>query len=322
MSYTCKICSNSLGNKSFQIRDNGEFHEKFTYFRCSFCGCLQILTIPSKIEKYYSNQYYSFKLNKTLISKNQLENFIKKLLYIIPFHRFRLLKQFMYEILNFFQDSLLKSLIYTNITKKSKILDVGCGSGSMLYMLKEFGYHNVLGIDPFISNTIKYNNGLIIKKVEFEQISGKWDLIMFHHSLEHMPNQQDVFQKISKLLNNKGICIIRIPTISSYAWRRYGINWIQIDPPRHFFIHSIKSINYLCSTHNLSLKRVIYDSNDFQFWGTEQSLRNIPLHSAHSHLKNKNSIFTHKEIKKFKKQARILNKKSQGDQAIFYACRR
>ena len=36
------------------------------------------------------------------------------------------------------------------------ILDVGCGNGMFLYGLKNMGFKNVIGIDPFIENNIEY----------------------------------------------------------------------------------------------------------------------------------------------------------------------
>jgi len=323
MTYTCMICNNSINNKNFKIKGKTlQVEAEFTYFQCSNCGCLQIAEIPYNIELYYPSSYYSY-FNKCVIPKNLIKKHLKKkIFYNNLILKVKFFKIFINKLLRLYPDTLLQSLINIEFSKQKKILDVGCGNGSYLYFLKELKFENLLGIDPFISRDIIYENNLIIKKMKFEDVRGKWDIIMFHHSLEHISNQKLVFSIIFELLNKNGVCIIRIPTVSSYAWRHYGVNWVQIDPPRHFFLHSIKSILYLCKLHNLHLEKVIYDSTDFQFWGTEQSLRNISLDSEHSHLKNPNSVFTEKQIKKFRKKARRLNKINQGDQAIFYICKK
>jgi hypothetical protein len=64
---------------------------------------------------------------------------------------------------------------------------------------------------------------------------------------------------------------------------------------------------------------VVYDSTEFQFWGSEQYLRNIPLCSARSYGNNPaKSLFTRSDIRQFRKQAKRLNFEKQGDQAAFY----
>lgn len=318
MILTCRICNEANDNKIYMIPENMYgLNESFDYFKCKNCSCLQIIEYPLNIEKYYS-QYYSFNL-KNVIPKNHFKWFIKKILFNSLTLNKGLLKHLLKRIYSNIPENFLKSLSYVSISKNSRILDVGCGAGSHLYLLKSLGFHNLLGIDTFIKKEIRYKNGLIIKKKELHDVSGKWDLIMFNHSLEHIPNQKLLFKSISNLLDKKGICMIRIPTISSLAWDYYKENWIQIDAPRHYYLHSIKSMRIISEKNNLLLKKIIYDSNEFQFWGSEQSLNAIPLLSNRSYLYNpRKSIFSKKRIEKYRKIAKTLNMLGKGDQAIFY----
>jgi SAM-dependent methyltransferase len=142
---------------------------------------------------------------------------------------------------------------------------------------------------------------------------------MFHHSLEHIPDPERILKIAYDLLKPGGYCIIRIPTVSSYAWKNYGMKWVQLDAPRHFYLHSIKSIEILSRRTNFKLSNIIYDSTAFQFWGSEQYLQNITLTDPHSYLMNpKNSLFSKKDILEFSKRAKELNAAKLGDQAVFY----
>ena len=142
---------------------------------------------------------------------------------------------------------------------------------------------------------------------------------MFHHSFEHIADPLKTIKSVARLLSPKGICILRLPIVSSYAWNYYGTHWIQLDAPRHFFLHSIESIRILLKKVNLVVDKIVYDSTDFQFWGSEQHIKGIPFISSQSHTVNpKNSIFSKKDIKRYKQKAKELNLKDQGDQAVFY----
>lgn len=123
----------------------------------------------------------------------------------------------------------------------SKILDIGCGMGTLLMQLRGFGFSDLTGIDPFISTDIIYSNGVRIwKKDIYGCIGQQYDCIMLHHSFEHMAEPRDVFAKLKNMLSDKGRILIRVPLCDSYAWRKYNTDWWQLDAPRHFYLHTVK----------------------------------------------------------------------------------
>jgi predicted SAM-dependent methyltransferase len=68
-----------------------------------------------------------------------------------------------------------------------------------------------------------------------------------------MPDPHSTLKKIRELLAPGGICLIRIPTVSSYVWEKYQTHWVSMDPPRHFYLHSIKSIKFLAALHDFEV---------------------------------------------------------------------
>ena len=134
---------------------------------------------------------------------------------------------------------------------------------------------------------------------------------MLHHAFEHMDQPLEILKKMFHLLNNKGFVMIRIPVAACFAWRKYGVNWVQLDPPRHFFLHTTRSMQILCEQSGFRLLDVVYDSYALQFTGSEKYLRNIPLIEDVQ-------IFSEKEIKEFTNEANRLNKIKDGDAACFY----
>ena len=156
-------------------------------------------------------------------------------------------------------------------------------------------------------------------KSSFSFLRNFSDFIILHHSFEHMAEPLSVLKKIYQLLLPNGYVLIRIPVSSSYAWREYDLNWVQLDAPRHLFLHSIESMQLLAKQAGFQMKDIVFDSSAFQFWGSEQYLHDIPLRADNSYLVNPDkSIFTPVQIENYKRRAKELNDKNDGDSACFY----
>lgn len=288
--------------------------ETFQYFECGVCGCLQIAEFPIDMSKYYPKGYYSFGIydgKKFMGFSGILKRFIYGRLVFGTAQSKRLMwlftNQHDYEAFN-----------GLGISKSSRILDVGCGNGqSFLYPLAEIGFTNLLGCDPFLEEDIRYDNGLLIRNADIFAMTGKWDMITYHHSFEHIPNPLENLQKVVELLSEDGVCLIRIPTASSFAWKHYRTNWAQLDAPRHFFLHTKKSMQILGREVGLELYKTVYDSTHFQFSGSEKYVNDTALADPR---KKGVMNFIRRKIKKFgyTRKAKQLNKENQGDQAGFY----
>jgi SAM-dependent methyltransferase len=159
---------------------------------------------------------------------------------------------------------------------------------------------------------------LRILKKRLDELDGKFDVVMFNHVFEHLPDPKITLLTCHRLLSTGGHCFLRIPTVSSYAWKHYGMNWVQLDAPRHLFLHSKESIDVLASETGFRIEKVTYDSTAFQFWGSEQYARDIPLNSPASYSVDRaGSMFTPSAIRGYEKKARELNVQQEGDQAAF-----
>jgi hypothetical protein len=321
----CQICGHSEGNKVYTVKEMMfGFRDEFSYFECSECGCLQIGEAPKNLSKYYPRNYGGFRSVAQFPKTSGIRQYLRQKRLKLGFWSARaifgkggLIDKLLSSVLPI-EYLRAYSLSQISLTAESRILDVGCGSGSFLYILRELGFRNLLGIDAFIEADITHNNGTKIRKGTIQDVSGKWDLVMFHHSFEHMPDQFKTLDKTAGLLSKKGSCLIRVPTVSSYAWKHYREKWVQLDAPRHLCIHSIKSMKLLADKSKLSLQNVTYDSDELQFWGSEQYLKDNPFRSESSYGENPtNSIFSKDQLKSFKQKAKELNRTNQGDQVAF-----
>jgi SAM-dependent methyltransferase len=218
-----------------------------------------------------------------------------------------------------YPNTLLELVRRAGLNPSSRVLDVGCGGAGLLRSLADLGVTDVLGIDPFVDADIVYANGATIRRQQLDQVTGKWDIIMFNHSLEHMPGQVQVMRTAAELLAPAGTCLVRIPTVSSLAWQTYHQHWVQIDAPRHLYLHSRRSIAILAGKAGLEVSLIVDDSTAFQFWGSEQVKRNIATYEESSLLRqNGTSTFSRKALRYYERRAARLNADGIGDQAAFF----
>ncbi len=307
----CGICHNEDNNRVFSTREMMfGFRDTFTYIECVLCGTVQISEIPSNIGKYYPSDYYSYTQNKS-------DSF--------SFKDWRKGKVFQY----YYGEKTIIGFLLAAFSSKPplwmkkdyfdlnhKILDVGSGSGKLLLEMKRGGFKYLTGADPFIDTNIEYESGVTILKKAFTTIDEKFDCVMFHHSFEHMDNPEEVFKHLVNTLTDNGFALIRIPVADSFSYKKYHENWVNLDPPRHFYLHTDKSIEILAKKTGLKIVDKFRDANQFQFYGSELYKNNIPLEDYNKGLYP--AYFSKSQIRAFRSEAKRLNKINEGDWACYY----
>jgi SAM-dependent methyltransferase len=313
----CRICGNTDGNQTHVAREMMfGLGDTFTYLECGRCGCLHLQDPPADMSKYYPATYYSFSAGPAAMFNDPIKNTVRRFRDTYATTNRSLVGKALYTRSPHLE---VRTLAPAGVTKQSRILDVGCGNGRLLYFLRNAGFRHVLGIDPYIDGKITYKNGLTILKQSIHEVDGEWDLIMLHHVFEHVPDPLETLQSIHRRLPAGGAALIAIPIASSYAWRHYCTNWVQLDAPRHHFLHTVDSMRMLADKTGLGIEHIAFDSTEFQFWGSEQYVRGIPLDADGSYKQNPSrSPFTPEQIAAFRARAQELNDQQQGDQAIFY----
>ena len=106
--------------------------------------------------------------------------------------------------------------------KTTRILDYGCGGGTMVTYLRLLGYENIVGVD--INKGKLYNLDLIHRKMGFnkdvffsyngiflplEDLS--FDLIISQQVLEHVLNVEQYFNECIRVLDHKGKILLDFP---------------------------------------------------------------------------------------------------------------
>ena len=308
---TCRLCDGEI-SESFMVKEMLiGLRETFEYLLCSSCGCLQIAAVPSNLSKYYPQDYYSLQTPKRKKSRI-IRDYIRSSVALYNIQG----TGWVGCLLTRFKSPDIIHAAYRRVGLKftDKILDVGGGSGAHALSLHSIGFKDAMSVDPFISKNIYLNGKIIAKKAQFFDIQESYDLITFHHSLEHMPSQEKILEKAAEIINPGGQILIRIPTVTSTAWENYGVDWVNLDAPRHLYLHSHSSIKMLAKRAGLKVIDFWNDSVSMQFWGSEQYKKNIPLTDPRSYSQDKTtSIFSSEQIIKYQREADILNQEGKGD---------
>lgn len=312
----CKSCLFEGDAETFRVKEMQlGTREVFEYGKCSNCGAMQLLEIPSDMGQYYPpDKYYSYNTgDKKQAAKDSLRKI--KAGYIL-YGRNKTAGSLLsigYKIPEYF--TWLKK---AKVQFADSILDVGCGNGALLLSLYANGFTDLTGADPFIPADYDYGGVKIYKKEIFD-LHGQFDFIMLNHVFEHIDNPSEILQQLYQLLKPKKYVLIRTPVMGTYAWEKYKENWIGLDAPRHLIIHTVKSMRLLAEKAGFKMDAILFDGTPNNLIISEQYKRDIPLPGPDSYIVNKKSSqFTKEEIEQFNKTARQTNKDQQGDQAAFF----
>jgi hypothetical protein len=316
MKPSCRVCGNAEGNITYEAREMmfGS-RERFVYSECDVCGALQLVDVPDDLSRFYPTGYYSFepetwhgdrrwvssaKRARTEILLKLPRRTVARLV-----SRRRIPGEFAW-------------FAGLDLSSRSSICDIGSGGGAILLALARLGFRSLTGIDPFLPEEKDLPAGVRLRRATARDIEDHYRVFTLHHSFEHMSDQLDVLCHLRAHLQPGGAIVIRTPIADCFAWRKYRIDWVGLDAPRHLLIPTRQAMDVLAEGAGLRVTRTFFDSYALQFWGSEQYQRDIPLHDPCSWIENpEGSLFTAEQVAEWERQSRELNDLGQGDSAGF-----
>lgn len=144
-----------------------------------------------------------------------------------------------------------------------KVLDIGCGNGHFLAVLRMLGW-DVYGIepDPLSANLAKQLSEArispMLQDAGFQ--SEFFDLITMNHALEHIGNPVQTLQECRPLLKRGGQIGIRLPSLKALNHRLFGKYWYALDPPRHLVMFEPATLKTLVEHVGFMVERVFTTS--------------------------------------------------------------
>jgi SAM-dependent methyltransferase len=306
----CRVCE-APAEFAFSAREMMiGLRETFDYVECRECGCLQIAEIPANLDRFYDEHYYTEwqrrRRSRRLVGIQLRRAWTRFLLSAPPL---------VARIVSGRRHGRYEWLRSTDTGIDDEILDVGCGSGRLLYRLHAGGFAHLTGIDARFDVGDRNPRGPRFERAALEEHTGRYHLVMAHHSFEHMADPRGSFEALAKLVDEKGWLLLRMPVADSWARRHYGADWAQFDAPRHLHLHTRRSIEILAAQSGFRVSGIVDDSGPFQIWGSELYRRDIALSEAG---RGGRPALGLRERIRARRRARVLARDGLGDQACFY----
>lgn len=223
----CNLCENNNTTFLFSAKDRATHKGFFNIVMCNKCGLIFLNPRPSEeeIKDFYPPNYHS----RPTTFRSNFEN---ANIWNIPWNKAMEIKSI--PILKYF--------------KSGKILDIGCGDGSLLKYLKNQGW-DTYGVEiqesasQYAAQILDLNifNG----RIEDTNFSADFDVITLFHVLEHLHNPIRTLKIAYSLLKDNGILIIEVPNFASFESKLFKSSWVGIAAPLHLFHFTPLSIRKL-----------------------------------------------------------------------------
>jgi 2-polyprenyl-3-methyl-5-hydroxy-6-metoxy-1,4-benzoquinol methylase len=125
---------------------------------------------------------------------------------------------------------------YLAVPRKGRVLDVGCGNGSVLKTAQDLGWiAEGVDFDPQAVEAAR-RKGLSVRVgrlADQHYSEGSFDLVLMSHVIEHLHDPLATLSEINRVLNAGGTLVVTTPNADGLGHRHFASNWVHLDPPRH-----------------------------------------------------------------------------------------
>jgi 2-polyprenyl-3-methyl-5-hydroxy-6-metoxy-1,4-benzoquinol methylase len=212
--------------------------DTFSAVRCRLCGLVYLNPRPSlaDLETIYPPDYHAFDFSE--------ENF-----------------GFIHKVRSRLEAQRLLSWC-RNLPDEARILDVGCGDGFHLNLLKKYGKKSWtlegVDIDKRAAEAARAKLGLKIHLGSIEQINlakNAYDLALMIQTIEHVENPFKILSAIQNVLKSKGRLVVVTDNTDSIDFALFkGGYWGGYHFPRHWNLFNKNSLAKLAEKAGLEVE--------------------------------------------------------------------
>ena len=222
MSSRCPVCEGVEFRPLFTASDR-QYHttsEQFQVVECKQCRLMQLAPqpTPAELEQYYPTHYW-FTPEDSESTAGRLEQIYRR--FVLRDH------------LHFVERALRES------QGSGPVLDVGCGGGLFLRLLRDRGF-GVVGLDfsvdaarvAWSANHVPTTCGTLSLAPFAPQSCAA---ITMFHVIEHLHDPRCYLKAAFDLLRPDGRLIVQAPNAGCWQFLLLGAAWNGVDVPRHLY---------------------------------------------------------------------------------------
>lgn len=195
--------------------------------------------------------------------------------------RHRLLRKYHKQATNIFVNYF--KILKTNLS----VIDVGCGGGFYLEILRNLGFNSIEGIDvsyPFVEKSKEKGFNVKFKSIYDLNCLNKYDVVICCDILEHLNKLGLALQNILKSLKKNGILYISVPIYDSILERKNRLlnkttkkEQMQKHDITHINEFSVKSLEKILLKNNfiIDYKNIFFNQIPF-LWKISDNIPDMP----------------------------------------------
>ena len=190
---------------------------RFRFVRCTACGLVfqsPRLTM-TQIASYYDDQYIAHQERRRW---GPIAPLVARAFGAVDRAKLRLVRR------------------YVALHARTSVLDVGCGGGGFLRMVRDETGAAVTGVD-FVDLSARPD----LRAIDFRHgvFSGqrfgsqRFDLVTMWHFLEHDYDPRRSLELARDVLSREGRLVVEVPRLDSLSFRLFGRRWPGVQAPQH-----------------------------------------------------------------------------------------
>lgn len=236
---SCPVCKKDQLSHFLDCTDHYATQEKYALYKCDHCGFIltQDHPVESEMGRYYDVESY--------VSHSDTKDGIVNRIY--------------HEARSWMLKQKYKMVVKQSGMDKGSILDIGCGTGYFLGLMKNKGW-NVDGVE--ISPVARSSAQKRLEKpiagnmFDLENDAKTYDVISLWHVMEHLHDLDRTFELLDKKLKKGGLLIVALPNADSVDANHYKEYWGAYDVPRHVWHFNPKTFGLLANDKGYSVDSI------------------------------------------------------------------
>ncbi|HME44440.1 MAG TPA: class I SAM-dependent methyltransferase [Syntrophorhabdales bacterium] len=232
----CIACGNSQFKIEYKVTDTnqgvpGEWNLKV----CEACGLGMIDPLPTQndVTSFYVDQFYAE-------DGKRFQGWVECLRVALSWLRGVDLKRV--------------------VPGKGRLLDFGAGSGHFAKVQKARGWE-VYSVDPYSSKADSSDRCKMEgDRIKLEFPDHYFDAVTLWYVIEHLRNPDDAIAEFKRVLRPDGVLVLAQQDFASVQARLFGPRWLILDPPRHIWQFSERSLLKLVARHGYKKRFISHAS--------------------------------------------------------------